>query len=31
MGSFVDTVGTTTPLANFDEIGITYLAVTNVG
>ena len=31
MGSFVDTVGTTTPLAGFDEIGITYLAATNVG
>ena len=29
MGSFVDTVGTTTPLAGFDEIGITYLAATN--
>ena len=31
MGSFVDTVGTTTPLAGFDEIGITYLAATNAG
>ena len=31
MGSFVDTIGTTTPLAGFDEIGITYLAATNVG
>ena len=31
MGSFVDTVGTTTPLAGFDEIGITYLAATNTG
>ena len=31
MGSFVDTVGTTTPLASFDEIGITYLAATNAG
>ena len=29
MGSFVDTVGTTSPLASFDEIGITYLAATN--
>ena len=29
MGSFVDIVGTTTPLAGFDEIGITYLAATN--
>ena len=26
MGSFVDTVGTTTPLVSFDEIGITYNA-----
>ena len=31
MGSFVDTVGTTTPLAGFDETGITYLAATNAG
>ena len=31
MGSFVDTIGTTTPLAGFDEIGITYLAATNAG
>ena len=31
MGSFVDTVGTTTPLAGFDEIGITYLVATNAG
>ena len=31
MGSFVDTVGTTTLLASFDEIGITYLAATNAG
>ena len=31
MGSFVDTVGTTTPLAGFDETGIIYLAATNVG
>ena len=31
MGLFVDTVGTTTPLADFDEIGITYLAATNAG
>ena len=29
MGSFVNTIGTTTPLAGFDEIGITYLAATN--
>ena len=29
IGSFVDTVGTTTPLAGFDDIGITYLAATN--
>ena len=29
MGSFVNTVRTTTPLAGFDEIGITYLAATN--
>ena len=29
MGLFVDTVGTTTPLTNFDETGITYLATTN--
>ena len=31
MGLFVDTVGTTTPLAGFDETRITYLAATNVG
>ena len=31
MGSFVDTVRTITPLAGFDEIGITYLAATNAG
>ena len=31
MGLFVDTVGTTTPLAGFDETGITYLAATNAG
>ena len=31
MGSFVDTIETTTPLVNFDEIGITYLAATNAG
>ena len=31
MGPFVDTVGTTTPLAGFDEVGITYLAATNPG
>jgi len=29
MGSFVDTVGTTSPLVSFDENGITYLAATN--
>ena len=29
MGSFVDTIGTTTPLVSFDETGITYLAATN--
>ena len=28
---FVDTIGTTTPLASFDEIGIIYLAATNAG
>ena len=31
MGSFVNTVGTTTPLAGFDEIGITYLVAANAG
>ena len=31
MGSFVDAVGTTTPLTAFDERGITYLAATNAG
>ena len=31
MGSFVDTVRTTTPLVSFDEIGITYLAAINAG
>ena len=31
MGSFVDTVGTTTPLVSFDETGITYFAATNAG
>ena len=31
MGLFVDTIGTTTPLTGFDEIGITYLVATNVG
>ena len=31
MGSFVDTIGTTTPLASFDETGTTYLTATNVG
>ena len=30
-GFVVDTVGTTTPLTGFDEIGITYLAATNAG
>ena len=29
MGSFVDTVGTTTPLVSFDETWITYLAAPN--
>ena len=31
MGSFVDTIGTTTPLVSFDETGITYFAATNAG
>ena len=31
IGLFVDIVGTTTPLAGFDEIGITYLVATNTG
>ena len=31
MGSFVDTIGTTTPLVSFDETRITYLAATNAG
>ena len=31
MGSFVDTIGTTTPLVSFDETGITYLVATNAG
>ena len=31
MGLFVDTVGTSTPLTGFDEIGITYLVATNAG
>ena len=31
MGSFVDAVGTTTPLVGFDETGITYLAAINAG
>ena len=31
MSSFVDTIGTTTPLVSFDETGITYLAATNAG
>nr|XP_023922362.1 uncharacterized protein LOC112033825 [Quercus suber] len=31
MGQFADTVGTTHPLADFDERGITYLAATNAG
>ena len=30
MSSFVDTIGTITPLVSFDETGITYLAITNV-
>ena len=29
MGLFVNIVGTTTPLASFDETGITYLVATN--
>ena len=29
MGPFVNTAGTTTPLTNFEERGITYLAATN--
>ena len=31
MGSFVDTVGTTTPLVGFDETRITYLVAINAG
>ena len=31
MGLFVDTAETTTPLTNFKETGITYLAATNAG
>ena len=31
MGLFVDAVGTTTPLIDFDETGIIYLAATNAG
>ena len=31
VGSFVDAVGTNTPLTSFDERGITYLATTNAG
>ena len=31
MVSFVDTIGTTTPLVSFDETRITYLAATNAG
>ena len=31
LGLFVDTIGTTTPLASFDETRITYLAATNGG
>ena len=31
MGPFTDTAGTTTPLAAFDERGITYLVATNAG
>ena len=30
-GSFVDTIGTTTPLVSFDETWIIYLAATNAG
>ena len=31
MGLFVGTAGTTTPLIDFDETEITYLAATNTG
>nr|XP_023905015.1 uncharacterized protein LOC112016755 [Quercus suber] len=31
MGPFTDIIGTTTHLTGFDEVGITYLAATNVG
>ena len=31
IGLFVNTTGTTTPLTNFKETGITYLAATNAG
>ena len=31
MGTFTDIVGTTTPLTEFDERGITYLVATNAG
>ena len=31
MGSFVDTIGATSPLVSFDETRITYLAATNAG
>ena len=31
MGLFVDIAGTTTPLTDFEETGIIYLATTNVG
>ena len=31
MGLFVDTIGTTTPLASFDETGIIYVVATNAG
>ena len=31
MGSFVDIVGTTTPLVSFDKTEITYLTATNAG
>ena len=31
MGPFVDTARTTTPLIDFNERGITYLAATNAG
>ena len=31
MGSFIDTIGATSPLVSFDETRITYLAATNAG